>query len=437
MGVLSIVQVNVSQTAAPAPSTLQQTGAICSMGSTDLTPGTLGLITQLSDYTAIANAPVAITSITWASGTATVTTATAHGWTVSSTPSVVIAGAVPVGYNGTFTATITGTSTFTYPLATNPGSETTPGTAALANDAETLAMVTTFLAQGNDLAVYVLELGEVSVVAAIAALSTYLTNNPSTIYSFLVPREFDNQSTFLSLLASYESTTAKTYFFITTTLGTYTNYTATEKCAVLWIDSPNALSTEFGAAGMFYVTLNYNPSPINQVTPTAYSYLFGITPYPTVGNAATRVALKSAGVNIGLLGSEGGISNVILCYGTTRDLHDFTYWYSVDWVQINLDENITNAIINGSNNPQNPLYYDQQGITTLQTVAQKTMNSGITFGLVLGPVTVTAVPFATYVVANPGDYPEGIYRGLAVTYTPQRGFIQIVFNVDVTSFPVS
>lgn len=437
MGVLSIVQVNVAQTIAPAPSTLQRTGAICSMGSTDLPAGSLGLLTQLSDYTAIAIAPLSIATITWASNVVTVTTTQPHEWANGTNPEVVIAGMVPTGYNGTFQATITGSNSFTYPLTTNPGTETTLGVVSLANDAETLAMVTTYFAQGSDLAVYLLELGEVTVTNAIAALSTYLTQNPGVIYSFLVPREFDGQTTFIALGASYANTEAKTYFFTTTTLSNYSDYPVTSKCFVLWIDSPTALASEFGAATMFYVTLNYNPSPINQVTPTCYSYLFGITPYPTAGNNSTRVALKAAAVNIGILGSEGGISDVILCYGTTRDGRDFTYWYSVDWVQINLDLNLSNAIINGSNNPQAPLYYDQQGINQLQAVAQQTMNNGITFGLVLGPVTVTAVSFAVYVKANPGDYPEGIYRGLAVTYTPQRGFTQIVFNVDVTDFPTT
>jgi len=73
----------------------------------------------------------------------------------------------------------------------------------------------------------------------------------------------------------------------------------------------------------------------------------------------------------------------------------------------------------------------------LQAVEQRVMNNAIAFGLALAPVTVTATPFATYVVQNPTDYPSGIYRGLAVTYTPQRGFIQIVFYVNVTSFPAA
>ena len=73
---------------------------------------------------------LAISSITWAANVATVSAAAPlpTGWDVGNTADVVIAGAAPAGYNGPFHATVTGASTFTYPLAVNPGVETTPGT---------------------------------------------------------------------------------------------------------------------------------------------------------------------------------------------------------------------------------------------------------------------------------------------------------------------
>jgi phage tail-like protein len=80
----------------------------------------------------------AISSIAWSSntamvttaagsGTATVTTTTPHGLTVRSTHYLSIANTAPAGYNGSFLCTVTGDSTFTYSLASNPGSVTTEG----------------------------------------------------------------------------------------------------------------------------------------------------------------------------------------------------------------------------------------------------------------------------------------------------------------------
>lgn len=165
--------------------------------------------------------------------------------------------------------------------------------------------------------------------------------------------------------------------------------------------------------------------------------------------------MKAASVNYIGTGAEGGISNTILLWGATMDGNDFTYWYSVDWVQINLDLDTANAVINGSNNPINPLYYNQAGIDQLQAVAAGTMSRGITYGLVLGGVTqttldgpaldqnlsaglyadqtvVNAVPFVTYSLENPSDYKIGKYAGFSVVYMPQRGFINIVYDLLVT-----
>ena len=55
--------------------------------------------------------------------TATVTTASAHGLVTGN--QVVISGATPTQYNGAYVITVTGTTTFTYKMATTPGSNAT------------------------------------------------------------------------------------------------------------------------------------------------------------------------------------------------------------------------------------------------------------------------------------------------------------------------
>lgn len=452
-----IVRVNVSQIIAPTPNTLQKTGAFVSQGATDIGVNNTLLLTQLSDLTAHLNGALAITSLAWASSTVTVTTAAPHGITVGVEFPVVIAGATPSGYNGSFTGTSTGTSTFTYPLVSDPGSETVPGTYTLEDVSELLAMATTFFAQGGTQAIYVLELGPGDASDGVTALGTYITNNPGTFYSYLVPRYWDADSDFLAFLADYESTTAKTYFFVTTTTETYSSYTALMKCVFWMIEAPTIPATEFSCAAPFFVSLNYTPSSTNRVTPFGYSYLYGVTAYPTKGNASTITAIQAANGNIVGTGSEGGISNTILLWGTTADGNPFNYWYSVDWAQINVDLDVSNAVINGSNNPANPLYYNQAGIDRLQGVAASTMARGITYGLVLnqiyqtdydqtvfdqmfddgdfdGQTVVNAIPFVTYVKANPSDYGDGKYAGFTIEYTPIRGFTSITFNLVVSQF---
>ena len=656
----NIVTVNASVTVAAAPSTLQKTGAFVSQGGTVLTPGTYALLTSQSGLASYIASSAAITSLAWSGGVVTATTTAPHGFTIGDTLSLTIAGASPAGYNGTFLATITGASTFTYVLISNPGSETTPGMYIPDSANQLVQMNNTFWAQGSIVPVYVLELGPGNATDGVAALTAFIAanNNPQFFYSYLVPRYWDGNAAFLGLLAQFESPSSKTYFHITTTLQTYINYLnqnnpsepsplkdvlayieapalgawgsniitellaapasptlsssaagtlpattyyvrvtyntaygetpasqeANEAVAadhVLVVDSPTSLSGatswnvyvgttsgsetlqeagialatnwteptsglisgvaypakgfavattttnhnvavgqwfqlagftptgyngwyqalggtstdtlvmfvqsdlapesalgllvasfatqtaapggvtgEFTAAAGFYKSLSYAPSSANLMTPFAFSFLFGVTAWATQGNSAILTTLKAANVNIVLTGAEGGISNDILEWGTTMDGSDFMEWYSADWIQINLVLNLANAVINGSNDPINPLYYSQFGIETLQDVAVATATAGVSFGLGNGTVTqsaltglqlaqaiavgtfdgdinVNAVPFVPYLQGSPGDYAIGKYAGLSVLWIVNRGFTNIVVNLNISDFPVS
>ena len=552
----NIVQLAVSQQIAPTPLTLQKSGAIVSQGATNQSQFAYALLTQLSDLTPLLNGSKPITSAAWSSGTATYTCTSAHGFPIGDVIDVTIAGFTPAGYNGTFFATVTTATAFTVAIASNPGSMTVAGSYTLEDVAEVLATSTSFFAQGSNQGIYVLEIGPADAVAdGVAALSAYLTANPNSnytagapgyFYDYIVPRTWDANAAFLSLLASYESPTAKTYFHVTTTLATYTAYSPLMKCVKLFIESPTlgvypanvltaiswtggvvtattttahgvavgtwfqiagvtptgyngwalaltgttgstlvyALATnpgvssvlgtlvasyyantavpalEFSAASDAFVNLNRSPSNTNKVTPNAFAFVYGVTPFPQRGLSALNTALQAANVNIIGTGAEGGISSTIVVPGTTLDGNDFTYWYSVDWVQLTADQQLANTVINGSNNPINPLYYNQNGIDRLQAVLAQVMSNGITFGMVLGPVVqtqldgpalaaniaagmytgqtiVNAVPFLAYSIANPGHYKIGLYQGLSVYYVPARGFRNILVNLVVSQFVAS
>jgi hypothetical protein len=543
----AIVVVNVSQTLAPAPPTLQKTGALISQGATNTSANTRTFLASPASLTPIILGAAALSNLTYSGGTVTATASANHGLPIGNPIELTIVGAAPAGYNGTFLCTPTTATAFTYPVPSSLASATAYGTWTAEDVSELVAMVDTFFAQGSQQGVWVLELGANSVTNGVSELSAWITANPGIFYSYLVPRTWDANAAFLAFLAGFESTTSKTYFYVTTTLATYQNYTPLMKCVKAMIECPvygiwpaNVLtgvtwsggvatavtttnhgvlpgqyftisgvvstlipagyngtflalpgtattnliyalasnpgtyssggtlvvsyyssagipSTEFSHASDFQHDLNYSPSTTNKVTPNRFAFLFGVTPFPIQGNAALLQTLQTANINIVGTGAQGGISNTILLYGTTMDGQDFNYWYSVDWVQINLALNITNALINGSNNPINPLYYNQPGIDSLQQICVSTMNSGVTFGLVLGntiqtaldgpglsaaidaesfinQTVVNAVPFVPYSISNPNDYGVGLYQGFAIIYTPARGFAQIVINVNVTNF---
>ena len=454
----SIVTINVSITTAPAPLTLQQTGAFISQGGTNLSAGTYSLLTQAADLTPLLGSSLLLVSLTWSGGTVLASVSgVLPGLTSGDTFITTISGCTPAGYNGTYLATVTGASTFTYALATNPGTETIAGQYTPPNQYELFSMATTFFGQGGAQSVYVLELGAGNGSTGPTALGAWITTNPGIFYSYLVPRIWDAKPNFLGLVANFEALNAKTYFFTTTTTSTYMSYTPQMKSVVALIEAPGIPLTEFSLAAAFQHALNYAPSTTNRMTPFAFSFLFGVTSYPTVGNAALLATLKTANINYIGTGAEGGISTAIILWGKNLDGNDFSWWYSVDWIQLNSDQAISNAVINGSNNPLNPLYYNQNGINQLQDVVVQTVQNAITFGLANGTANrtaldgitfqenydegdysdqnvVNAVPFLLYTQENISAYKTGVYGGLSLVYIPQRGFTNIIFNIQVSEF---
>jgi hypothetical protein len=71
--------------------------------------------------------PQGIASISWLNNLVTVTTVNPHWLPVGSKVLVYLSGNTPTGYNGLYTVTITGPSSFTFTLATNPGASVVQG----------------------------------------------------------------------------------------------------------------------------------------------------------------------------------------------------------------------------------------------------------------------------------------------------------------------
>lgn len=447
----NIVQVNVTVTRPPAPSQLQRTGAFISQGGTSTVAGTSTLITAPSDLTPILAGAITLTSLTWSGSVVTAVTAAPHPFVIGDV--VTISGETPTGYNGTYTlASVADTTHFTYALVSNPGAQTVAGIVTDADVAELVAMITTFFAQGSNTGVYVLELGHGTNTVAVAALATYLTANPKRYYVYVVPRGWDAESTFVTLVGLYAANTSLVYFLVTATLSTYASFIL--KSVYMLIEAAGIPVTEFTIAFRAYWILSQNPSSTNQVPPSSYSYALGVTPYAITQSEKTT--FQVANLNYIGTGAEGGISAFIDFYGALANGDPVNMWYAIDYAQINEQLSITNAVINGSNR-QPPLYYNQAGINFLQNVGGQRLGNFISYGLLLGKVILTkyaqadfiarlnagdfagncvlnAEPFNVYVAENPSDYSIGQYNGLTCAVVPQLGFKHIVFNLNVTLF---
>ncbi|EKS6335785.1 hypothetical protein OR191_002467 [Enterobacter hormaechei] len=435
----NIVTVNVSQTIGAIPSNLQQTSAILSFGATLQEPGKPVLLTQPSDITDLVNYPISSLEAEVQSFGTDFTLTLPADVSLTRDPGseleITVQNCSPKAWDGTYLATVIDSNTLTWSLTDSSldGSPTTLGQFSINGSDALVTAVETFFAQGSSVGTYLLELGYQDDLPKdeVAALKTYMQEPVKRFYAYLVPEAWKANDDFITLAKLYTSNESMQYFFALEDTPDDTNYVtpyAGIKSIIAMADDTYPVTNAAAAAMWNFVSPS--PSEINKVPPMAFRYLQAVNANKAKASILTTMVKQN--INYVDTGAEGGIANTMLVKGVTSDGNDMTYWYSVDWVQINVDMMLANAVINGSNNPINPLYYNQDGIDRLQQVAQGVFNTGVSYGLVNGQTPVNAVPFKTYVKNNPNDYGIGRYAGLSATYTPMRGFVEIVFNINVT-----
>jgi len=473
----AIVSVQVSTILAPYPSTLQQTGAILSFGGTTVPPNSTTFLTQFTDLKPILQGSGGITSATFGTDTITfvITGELPSYATTGSLLKISIAGMNPIGYNGTFDASVVSPTSFTVPATADPGAILTPGTWQLTSTLQLNAQVATFFRQGTAVGVNILELGYQPLFAnEVSALETWLLQSPGSYYGYLLPDYWADvanlglNSPVIELFQQYVNPEAMTYFWVTlddlAAVGLIDN---TNKSVIQLMEAPGVQAArnasvpgqfaEFTIAGMFYWAMRFKATAVTRVSPMCFKYIYGVTPYPVPNNGPTLVGFKNNNVNYIQTGAQGGIAYTNVYKGVTADGFDyFNWWWTIDWVQININLNISNAVLNGSNDPTSPLYYNQNGVSQLSQVLASTMTTGNQYGMVNGPVVqtslgpsdlsdaidsgtyatvcnVNAVPFATYTALNPADYGTGEYDGLSTLFIPARGFVHILVTVVATN----
>lgn len=291
---------------------------------------------------------------------------------------------------------------------------------------ELIAMGTSFFAQGQSVGAYVLELGT---GADASDLQAWITDHPENFYAYLLPDAWDNTAELTALLNNNSSNTARSYFFWNSTVANVANYT--QKAAFANVPAPDALEGEFVSSGAFYNWLVNNPSAASPLRPMQFREIFGLTRWTDFGNEADLNTILTAHANYVGSGAEGGLNENILRNGTLSNGDQSSWWYGVDWFQIQSKQALAAAVINGSNSITNPLLYNQSGINRLLSVLQGVLKSAIAFGC-LQSGTINAISFADYVAANPSDYAAGIYNGFSATVVGQNGFLTLTFNIDAT-----
>lgn len=439
-----IVDINVSQTISATPSNLQQKSAFLSFGNTIAEVGVPTLVTNMPDFNALINVDVTDCWVeTNSAGTQSTIFFTYPEGTVlppmgpdeGTTFPIITKSFYPEKYNAEFNVTQSTELDNTLQAEIlgewEGSSPSTLGTFSLgASNKELVDDITTFFAQGSNVGTYILEFGVVAdAKAELQKLIDYVQEPVERIYSYQLTENISALEDTRQFTKQYEAPDAMIYFF--TKLKETNDYKSIKSTAGMTFTRDKQICP---TASFLWNYVSPSPSEVNRVPPMSFRYLRGVEALQAKDNVLQKY--DEAFINYVGTGAEGGISNTILFKGVFGDGNDATYWYSVDWIQINVKQGLANVIINGSNNPINPLYYNQDGIDRLQIKAQQIFNTGISYGLVnpdvTGGVVVKAIPFKEYIKNNPNDYAIGRYAGLSAEYAPNRGFVKIIFNINVT-----
>lgn len=263
----------------------------------------------------------------------------------------------------------------------------------------------------------------------ITQITDYLQSYPLQNYLYVIDPSNSQNPAFWTLAAQYDNYTSYTYFLFTVSVSQAATY-GSHKGSILFTPAITLPSTEFTASVIAFAFASITFSAVAKIRPFNYRFVTGVTVYAQPGTAALGLALAT-NTNLVIPATAGGLTQLMLLGGQTSDGNAINLWYGPDYASLTVTQTLANAIIEGSNDSTNPLAYSQAGINTLVARTIQTLNAAVIVDAILGPVTVSAIDFADYVLANPSDYQNGVYNGITFTIVPARGFNAITYGMTV------
>lgn len=139
------------------------------------------------------------------------------------------------------------------------------------------------------------------------------------------------------------------------------------------------------------------------------------------------------------------VGNTVIFNGRTQDSRPFDYWYQWDISAFNLQEAVVAILLQGVNNPNQIIKYDQNGIDTVGATIKSRLTKMVNYGCItefcvgLDPATgksiesgyIRAIAFADYISANPDKYAMEIYDGFSFYIRIGKYLRQVILNITL------
>lgn len=309
-----------------------------------------------------------------------------------------------------------------------------------------LAYATTIGANDADYQDYLYKVGPKSTdySAKIEALKDFIDNGNERHYIYVLPKEiyeYDGLSAFTKL---YIDTNAKQYFMIevgenATSDGKWSKFEGQKSVIGVCNNGADASNDVLGAIAGKFASANFDISSSLKASPMNYKQISGFS----YTELSSKVQRELIGASISYVSALA--NNTLIMNGRCADSRAIDYWYQWDITAFRIQSAITQLLLNGVNNPNYVIQYNQNGIDTITASIIATLNTMISYGCVTefgasyNSATnelenigyIYAIDYYTYISANPSDYEAETYGGISFYIRIGKYIRQVTMNVTL------
>lgn len=279
--------------------------------------------------------------------------------------------------------------------------------------------------------------------AKIAALKSYIDGGSTRNYIYILPSSLYSYNGTAGLISQYSQPNDKLYFMLKvsddpSTSENFKRFSGLKSFVGVYDNGAATNSLTGAIAGKFSSSI-FDIGPTLKASPLNYKTILGFN-YTELGKSLQR-SLNDSGVSF----ASSLVGNPVIMNGRCGDLRPFDYWYQWDLTAYNIDQKLTALLLNGINNPNYIVQYNQNGIDTVNATIVSTLNNMISegcvteFGATYDPATNTltnigftlAIDFYTYISVNPLDYQNEVYGGISFYIRIGRYIRQVIINVTL------
>lgn len=276
------------------------------------------------------------------------------------------------------------------------------------------------------------------------ALADLIVDSNEQHYVYALPSGFYNDASTAALTNKYVGTNSKQYFALEIPSDWETNnklslYEGQKSVWAFYNNVANSSVSVLGAVLGKFASSSFDISSSLKASPINYKLLSGFS-YTELINSQQRTLINS---NVTYISSKA--NNTLIMNGRTMDSRPIDYWYQWDLTAFNIEQAITQLILNGVNNPNYAIRYNQDGIDTISASIVARLNTMINFGCVTefgatynsatDELTnigyIYATDYYTYIAAEPENYQNEIYGGISFYIRIGRYIRQVVLNVTL------